>query len=102
MSFDSTHLITISGVATPITAFAPCSGIILREDPSVAGWPTTALLLSQPLADSQAVRFNPGEPIEFHIPRGERGYRFHAGEVVGYIKTQTGASTTLSQREVPG
>jgi hypothetical protein len=89
-----TSTITVgSALAVAVIASIPGSSITVREDNSVANWPTTDYLVMKPLAASTPIRFPLGYLYEFCNPTGYR-----IGDIAGYIQTVTG-TTTFAQDE---
>ena len=90
----STYTFPASNVAkAAIVVQGPCTQISIREDASVANWPTQNIQLFRPLSSSPAVTFLPGEWIILPVES-----RFMPGQTIGYIQTASGA-TTMAQKE---
>lgn len=94
-----TQLDTINGTLTPIKTTDYCSRVVMREDASVANWPTTDILVSKPDNTAQSVRFVSGEWIIFR--KNDQGGRsfFRKGETVGWLATVSGAATSMTHIE---
>lgn len=84
-----TATITVgAALAVAVVASIPGSSITVREDNSVANWPTTDYLIMKPLAASTPIRFPTGYLYEFSNPTG-----YIIGDIAGYIKTVVGTTT---------
>jgi len=97
------YLITLTNVGNraAITAHTKCRQIIIQEDPSVAGWPTTDWVLSDSPSGGSVVQRPAGTSWTFeslYDPRfPERAY--NVGDIVGYAATVNG-TTTFQQIEI--
>lgn len=80
---------------TAITTAIATKSVTVGEDPSVANWPTTDLLIAAPTNADTAIQRSSGTTFTFTCPTAF----WKAGTVVGYIKNKTGASTTMQQYE---
>jgi hypothetical protein len=90
-----TSLITVgSSVPIAVTAHVPTKSIKVREDNSVAGWPTTDFFISKPLSSSPQNRY----PLGFQYEFTNGDMIFQAGDIVGYVETVSG-TTTFAQDE---
>lgn len=79
----------------PITAQSVCRRITVREDVSVAGWPTVQFNIRAPLPASPPVCFETGESKTFIAD----GFYFRPGQIIGYIETVAGASLFCQAEE---
>ena len=88
--------ITVASVAATavIVQSATTRRVVVGEDPSVSGWPTTDFLVMRPTLNNAARRVPAGEVYTF-----EGLSPFPIGAVVGYISTVAG-STTFFQDEM--
>lgn len=80
---------------TAITTSVATKSVTVAEDPSVANWPTTDLLIAAPTNAATPIRRPQGTSFTFTCPTAF----WPSGTVVGYIKNVTGASTTIQQYE---
>ena len=79
--------------ATPqaVTAVTVCHTITVKEDESVANWPTVSIWISQ-TASSEPNKLTAGKSFTFESAPGRL---FSPGDIVGYIATATGTTTGL-------
>jgi hypothetical protein len=90
-----TLLITVNDVGDPeqVIAQTVCREIVIGEDRSVVGYPTTDYKVRMAESTSDPVQVQAGVLYAFTNPR-----YFQPGEVVGYVETVTG-STSFFQDE---
>jgi hypothetical protein len=67
-----------------------CQVVEIGEDPSVAGWPTTAFKVYIPTSTDGPRQRSAGATYAF-VKRA--GLFFYPGEIAGYVATVTGATT---------
>jgi hypothetical protein len=91
-----TKLVSVaaSPTKTPIITQRASRTVIIGEDPSVAGYPTTDYSVMAPTQADDAVRFLAGTKVVFECPRAF----WPAGQVIAYVTPITG-STTFQQIE---
>ena len=91
-------LITVNAISkTPVTALTVCRRIVVQEDPSVVGWPTSDYLVSVPLSTDGPKQKSAGTEFPFEKP--SRLF-FNPGEIAGYIElVNGGGATSFSQFE---
>jgi hypothetical protein len=87
----STTLLTVTDtVAVAIIANTACGVVTVREDSSVAGWPSTDFQIRRPASGSTANQYPTGTTYAFTSPAGNR---WAAGQIVGYIQLPASGST---------
>lgn len=79
---------------TSITCQTRTSYVEVQEDPSAASFPSTDILIYQPLSTDAAVRYLAGSTYTFTASNGP----FAAGQVIGYVSGVSN-STTMAQIE---
>jgi hypothetical protein len=86
------QLLVSNVVPVAIVALIDCTQILIYEDPSVAGWPTTAFWIMRPRSNSTSVTKFAGAVAAMQAPLGTK---FTAGETVGWIQLPAVGSTTF-------
>jgi hypothetical protein len=91
-------LFTVNAISkTPVTALSVCRRIVVQEDPSVTGWPTSAYFVYAPTNADSAKQRDAGQEQFFEKPHGQF---FVVGEIAGYIELVVGGgSTSFNQFE---
>lgn len=91
-------LLTVNAISkTPVVALTVCRRILVQEDQSVTGWPTSAYQVFVPLSTDGPKTKDAGAEHLFEKP--ERSY-FVPGDVAGYMELVSGGgSTSFSQYE---
>src|SRR5258705_375362 len=91
-------LITVNAISkTPVVALTVCRRILVQEDPSVAGWPTSEYQVYVPTTADGPKQKDAGAEHLFEKP--ERSY-FTPGDIVGYLELVSGGgSTSFNQYE---
>jgi hypothetical protein len=86
------------GSATPVGVVAVgfSKRIIVGEDSSVSGWPTTDFLVRKSLSTDPARQVPIGSNYVFDR---ERAWR--PGDTVGYVQTVTGTTTFFQDEQAP-
>ena len=92
MTSTTLFTVTNSGPREAVVAATFCNKITIREDPSVANWPTTDFQVSNTPTGSQVAQRPSGTEFQF------KQKLYSPGQVVGYVETITG-STTFQQIE---
>jgi hypothetical protein len=87
------NISSLALTATPqaVTAVTVCHTITVKEDESVANWPTVSIWISA-TASSTPNKLTAGKSFTFEAPPRRM---FAPGDVVGYIATATGTTTGL-------
>ena len=81
--------LALTATPQPVIAVTTCRIITVKEDESVANWPTVGLWISA-TASSTPNKLTAGKSFTFEAhPRR----MFAPGDVVGYIATATGTTT---------
>ncbi len=90
---------TVNDVGAPeeIIAHSYCRRIALKEDPSVANWPTTNFRYRAMRSDTDFVEAPAGMPVFFENLEAQRPL-FVSGQKIALIETVTG-STSFQQIE---
>jgi hypothetical protein len=73
--------------------------VIILEDPTAAGWPTTAVNMRAPLSTDVAIPYGAGEPIVLETD-SRPGYVFAPGQTIAHLATVSG-SITMRVLELP-
>ena len=101
-----TKLITVTDAAdVPVTAQTETREIHIREDPSVASWPTTDFVVKKPTSADQAAQQPTGAKYTFYAASRQNGNDkgiYTAGQIAGYVRLKTGAASTTFQQDEPG
>jgi hypothetical protein len=88
----STRKITVTNAAAvPITVLRPCTRVMIGEDASVAGYPTSPFLLQKPTQSDAQIEFPAGAYYNFFADRGG----FASGNIIGYVQLPAAGSTTF-------
>lgn len=82
LALSTTPLAIVAQTDTPL--------ILVKEDKSVANWPTTQLIRRMPSSGDADEYFGKGEPVAFYPPPG---MRIPAGTIVGYVLLPLGTTT---------
>jgi hypothetical protein len=90
----NTFTVNNAGDPEPVIVETVCKSITIREDPSVATWPTTDYRIFKPTKTDTPLVKLAGESYVFD----RRGGFFFPGDVAGYVETISG-STIFSQDE---
>jgi len=93
--YTTTFTVNAIGDPEPVIAHTDCIEIIIKEDPTVAGWPTLDYLVTGSVPGSSAIGCPAGTEYAF---RASWQQHFAAGEIVGHVATVSG-STTFQQKE---
>jgi len=93
--YTTTFTVNASGDPEPVIAHTECTEIIVKEDPSVSGWPTVDYNVLGSVSGSTRIRCAAG--TEHRFPASWQ-QAFKPGDIVGYVETVTG-STTFQQKE---
>ena len=88
----NTKLLTVNNTGDPesVTVQTVCREIIIGEDHSVGGWPTTDYIVRAPLKTSDAVQIQAGK---FYAITSPPGRFFEPGDVPLFVETVSGTTT---------
>lgn len=94
-----TSQFTVNSVGNPepVICTLGCRTIVIGEDPSVAGWPTTDFRIKGAVPGSSFIQRPAGTMYQFQRISGQAA--FSPGDIVGYVDVVTG-STTFFQAEM--
>ena len=98
-----TLLLTVGSSPVPIRvrSLTPVAWVNLKEDSSVADWPTTEFEITGPAVNDAPVRFPAGVGFIFDAnAMGPGSSRYPPGTLLGYLTAVTG-TTTFQQVEQP-
>lgn len=85
--------------AVLITAKTAAKIVVIKEDPTVNGWPTTPINIMMPTASDDPLQIPTGGSYTFEPNHGNVPWdRYAVGEPIGYAILPSGA-TTLIQYE---
>ena len=79
------------GKPEPIVVSIQCRSVTVCEDPTVKGFPTTALRVKGIDSGSEYVGIAPG--VSFVFKRSDAQPGFTRGEIVGFVETVQGSTT---------
>ena len=93
----TTNITVTNSAESAITTTIPTRKVRVKENPNVAGWPSTSFNLRAPLVTSAQLGVPAGGSHTFDVPFGDP--TFVVGSILGYIKAVDVASTTVSVYE---
>ncbi len=100
-----TATFTVTDAAdVPVTAMTETPDILVAEDPSVEGWPTTPFLVKKPTGADDPIQRPDGASYTFSKGNDYRGgpRPYVAGEIAGYVRLPTGKGSTTFQQDETG
>jgi hypothetical protein len=89
-----TKALTITTVPLNITVLTVCNTVQIKEDESVANWPTAALLIAKGNGDNNTI--TAGKSYTFQSPVGKP---FLPGQVLGTVAIGSGSTSGIQDEQ---
>lgn len=89
-----TKALTITTVPQNIMVLTVCNTVLVKEDESVVGWPTVALILKKNNGDADTL--TAGKSYTFQAPPGST---FRPGMILGTIATTLGSTSGIQDEQ---
>jgi hypothetical protein len=89
-----TKALTITTTPLNITVQTVCHSVTVKEDESVTGWPTTALLINKGPGDNNTL--TAGKSYQFLSPPGKA---FTPGMVLGTLAVPSGSTSGIQDEQ---
>lgn len=89
-----TKALTLTTTPQSIIVLTVCSTLLIKEDESVANWPTVALLIAKNNGDSDTL--TAGKSYLFQSPTGRP---FVPGMVLGTVAVSSGSTTGIQDEQ---
>jgi hypothetical protein len=93
----STFTVNDIGDPEPVIVSIDCKQVMIGEDPSVSGWPTTDYQVKGIEASSDWIQCAAG--TKFIFQSTVNAPPFSANQVVGYVQTISGSTTFLKAEQ---
>lgn len=90
-----TKALTLTTTPQDVAVQSVCSTITIKEDESVANWPTTAIIIKKP-ATGDANTLTAGKSYQFQCPTGQP---FTPGKVLGQVYLPSGSTTGIQDEQ---
>lgn len=90
----TTKALTLTTAPQNIIVLTVCSTVLIKEDESVVGWPTVALILKKNSGDADTL--TAGKSYTFQSPAGKS---YLPGLILGTLATALGSTTGIQDEQ---
>lgn len=87
-----TKSLALNTVPQNIVVWSVCSTLLIKEDESVASWPTTGFIIKKPAITGDANFISPGKSYSFVAALGSN---WIPGQILGQIYLVSGSTTAI-------
>lgn len=87
-----TKQLALNTVPQNVIVQTVCADVIIKEDESVASWPTTNLIVKKPAVTGDANVITAGKQYNFPAPPG---WLWRPGDILGQVYLPAGSTTGI-------